>query len=136
MEKVRELSKEDKRSVEDLFSDDGANLLWNFESFIKHPDCFGVVLEINKRIVGFGSLIRYITPRHGLIGRLEDILVHPNFRGSGLGKLIIDGLISLGEELRLKQIILTSNPRRDIARYIYISRGFFLYETGVFVKNI
>jgi N-acetylglutamate synthase-like GNAT family acetyltransferase len=136
MEKVRELSKEDKGSVEDLFSADGANLLWNFESFIKHPDCFGVVLEINKRIVGFGSLIRYITPRHGLIGRLEDILVHPNFREGGLGKLIIDRLIALGEEFKLKQIVLTSNPKRDTARHIYLSRGFILYKTGVLVKNI
>jgi N-acetylglutamate synthase-like GNAT family acetyltransferase len=136
MAKIRELTGKDRKEVEHLFSTQGEVLLWDFNSFVEHPDCFGVVLEISEIIFGFGALIRYITPKHGLIGRLEDVLIHSDFQSGGLGKLIIDELITLGEKLQLRQIVLTSNPKREAARHIYVSRGFVLYETGVFVRNI
>lgn len=126
----------DKEKIEELFLAKNSTLKWDFLKFINHPDNFAAVLEENTQIIGFGALIRYHTPLHGIIGRLEDIFIHPNFQKKGYGKQIIAELIEIGENLKLQQIVLTSNPKRLAARHIYESLEFVLYETGVFVKNL
>ncbi|MDA3840630.1 MAG: GNAT family N-acetyltransferase [Patescibacteria group bacterium] len=133
---IRKLAISDQEKVEGLFLAKSSILKWNFPKFLDHSDCFGIVLEKNSQIIGFGALIRYNTPLHGTIGRLEDIFVHPDHQKKGYGKKIINELILLGEQLKLLQIVLTSNPKRAAARHLYTSLGFDLHETGIFVKNL
>lgn len=133
---IRLIKKEDKNAIAELFKLKNTNLEWDYEEFYEHPNCYAVVLIKDEQIIGFGALIEYMTPKHGKIGRLEDILVHPEHEGHGYGKLLIHTLIQSGINIKLKQIVLTSNPKREVARHIYTKFGFELYETGVFIKNL
>lgn len=135
MTNLRPIEVEDSDGIKALFLEKNSKLKWDFSKFLNHPDCFAVVAMKNRNIVGFGALIRYHTPLHGIIGRLEDIFVHPDYRGKSHGENIVKELMRLGQKLKLEQIVLTSNPKRQIARHIYLSLGFNLYETGLFVKN-
>ena len=59
-----------------------------------------------------------------------------NVEGRGFGREIMNELIELAKEKKLKKLQLTSSPKREVARALYKSLGFELIDTGVFILNI
>lgn len=66
------------------------------------------------------------------VGHIDDVVVHENFRGKGLGKMLTDAMIKKGKELGMRHIELTSNPKRLAAINLYQKAGFKKRETNVF----
>jgi len=66
------------------------------------------VALVNDRVVGTASLL--IEPKFihngGLVGHVEDVAVHPDQQGLGLGKLLVDKLIDECREAGCYKIIL------------------------------
>ena len=64
---------------------------------------------------------------------IEDVIVHDEFRGQGIGKALVKAAVShVKQSGQPYRIYLTSNPSRTAARNLYRSEGFEEYDTGVF----
>ena len=64
---------------------------------------------------------------------IEDVIVHDEFRGHGIGKALVKAAVShVKQSGQSYRIYLTSNPSRTAARNLYRSEGFEEYDTGVF----
>src|SRR5262245_9535020 len=72
-----------------------------------------VVAEIDGKVVGTASLIlekKYIH-RGGLVGHLEDVVVHRDHGGRGIGKELVEHLIDLAGSLRCYKVILNCTDK-------------------------
>jgi ribosomal protein S18 acetylase RimI-like enzyme len=143
MFKIRELKKTDSKELKVLFNQLVAHPK-DFNYFkkldinllIKDPGCHCIVIEHKGKLIGFGSIIIFLTPVYGYKGRIEDVIIHESHREKGLGKKISRELIKIAKKKKVKSIHLTSRPDRIPARKLYESLGFELKETGVFFLNL
>jgi glucosamine-phosphate N-acetyltransferase len=90
------------------------------ENFNKLPECHKlfVIEDITKNtIVSIGSLIIETKFIHncGKVGHIEDIVVDRNWRGKGLGKMMINYLSKLSDELKCYKCIL--NCSNDLIEF-------------------
>lgn len=95
-----------------------------------------VLLEENEKAIGFGALISYYLPTVGEIGKIEEVVIDENYRGQGLGKKLLQKLLEIAKEKKLKKVQLTSSPRREAARSMYQAAGFQIKDTNVFVLDL
>ncbi len=137
MSEIRDFEAKDKNQVEKLFLQlTGREVTINTKDLIGDQAVNCLVIEENEKVIGFASLIIYYLPTLGKMGEIEDGVVDEEYRGRGFGREIVEALISLAKEKKLKRIQLTSNPRRETARALYGKLGFEMRDTNVFVLNI
>ncbi len=131
--KFREFEKKDAEEITELFKQltDDVNKL-DVSELIGDPGCHCRVIEHDGKIIGFGCLIIHQIPTKGKVARVEDVVVHMHHRGKGLGKSLMNELITIAKGKGARHIDLTSNPTRVPARKLYESLGFKLRDTGVF----
>ncbi|MDO8529394.1 MAG: GNAT family N-acetyltransferase [bacterium] len=133
MIKFRRLKTSDKKNVEALFEKSKDKIVKiDARSLVKDKNCNCLVIENDKKIIGFGALIIHQVPTKGKMGKIEDIMVDSDYRGHGLGKKMMQELIKIAKNKKNKTVNLTSHPKRVEARKLYVSMGFELLETGVF----
>lgn len=72
-----------------------------------------IVIEDNNKIIGTGTLLieNKVIHNMGLVGHIEDIVIHNNYRKQGLGKKIIDKLINISIQSNCYKIILDCNEK-------------------------
>lgn len=70
----------------------------NWIAYINQSNFFAVVAEINSEIVGYGSLLIEIKVRGGRLGHIEDICVRRDFQKNGIGRTIVNHLMSLANQ--------------------------------------
>ena len=59
-------------------------------------------------------------------------MVHADYRGQGLGRMLLDRLLSEARALSPIEVQLTSKPARVAANRLYQSMGFQRKETNVY----
>ncbi|HOW60275.1 MAG TPA: GNAT family N-acetyltransferase [Candidatus Moranbacteria bacterium] len=137
MAKLRKLKHQDKKRVERLLCQlTGKETKINIKSLIKDKGCNCIVIEENKQVIGFGSLIVHQVPCEGYVARIEDVVIDSAWRGKGHGKRLTKELIAIAKNKKVKKINLTSNPKRITARNLYKNMGFEIYNTGVFKMDL
>lgn len=143
MPKIRRLQKKDRAQIIELFHQLVAepkkfnyfqNL--NIDLLIRDRNCHCLVIEHEGKVVGFGSIIIFLTPVHGFKGRIEDVVIHKDHRGQGLGKKLAKELIKIAKSKNVRSIHLTSKPSRAAAHNLYKTLGFEQKDTGVYVLNL
>ena len=78
-----------------------------------------------------------VDPVKGLkIFFLDYVSVLSIYRGNGLGKMLIDLVISLAKKESANFVMLTSSLKRCGARKIYFDKGFKIKDTDLFYKEI
>ena len=88
----------------------------------------------NDKLIGMG----WIFPRQTLLRKqavIEDMIVDQDYRKRGLGKELMDKLVSWAKEQRIEMIELTSNPKREAANGLYQNYGFKLHPTNHYLYN-
>ncbi|MDP3697593.1 MAG: GNAT family N-acetyltransferase [Candidatus Taylorbacteria bacterium] len=102
----------------------------NFRMIIfKDPD--------TNEVIGMASLYCYkALYAPGGVGRVEDVVIDERYRGKGLGKLIMQCLISLAKNRQLETLELTSNPQRVEANILYPKLGFNKHDTNYYVMDL
>lgn len=90
-----------------------------------------LLIEEDKQIAGMLTVGIYKSPT-GIKGWIEDVVVDDNYRGKGLGRIIMEHAISFTESLGVETLMLTSNPSRIAANKLYQSLGFEQKETNVY----
>jgi len=92
------------------------NLAPRFQKFIQAEHCFPVKLTEGNRIIGIGTTIC-----HEDSAWLACIIVHPEFRNKGLGKLITDYLVDSLDKNQFRTIYLIAT---DLGFPVYTKLGF------------
>jgi ribosomal protein S18 acetylase RimI-like enzyme len=89
-----------------------------------------------ERLLGTATLALLVTLADGLVGRVEDVIVSPEARGTGLGRSLMEALHAEAERLGVAYIELTSRPAREVANLMYVSLGYERRETNVYRLRI
>lgn len=62
----------------------------------KQSNVFSIVAQQpDGSVLGFGTLLVEIKIRGGKVGHVEDIATHPDFRNLGIGRAVIEKLVSI-----------------------------------------
>ncbi len=79
------------------------------------------------RVIGTGMLFveRKLIHGCGMVGHIEDIVVHDTYRGKNLGKVIIEYLTNLAQSLGCYKVILDCSEKNQqfYAKCGYITKG-------------
>lgn len=91
------------------------------DSFAAQSDCHACVAVRDGRLVAFGSVFFLNRVRGGRSGIIEDVVVAPDMRGQGVGRLIVDALIAAAVARGCFKVSLEAAAS---ARPFYASGGF------------
>lgn len=120
-ELMRQLRKEQAKKQDGTLSE--------LQDIVDAKNVWMVVVMEDGRIIGVGTL--YVLQKIGKrIGHVEDVVVHSDYRGKGLGVKIMQKIIELGKEQNVTTLNLTSRPGRGAANKLYQKVGFKLKETN------
>ena len=105
-----------------------------FNNINKDPNQELVVLEADDgTVVGTLQLsfLQYLTYQGGIRAQIEQVRVHENFRGKGLGKLLFQWAIDGAKEKGAHVVQLTTDKKRPDALRFYQELGFLASHEGM-----
>ena len=85
----------------------------------------------SSKVVGLLTLVVFYTPA-GSHARIEDVVVDKDFRGKSIGRILTEMAIDKSRDLKIKEVDLTSHPRRVAANKLYQKMGFEMRDTNVY----
>jgi N-acetylglutamate synthase-like GNAT family acetyltransferase len=125
-EACRQLWRELTQTHRDLYEDEsigGEGDLGDY--FDEHLDRAGAervwVAEMEGRVVGFTSLL---VSAEGSSGELEPIVVAPDVRGTGIGRMLVERVVECARELRLRRLDVRPVARNEHAIRFFHELGF------------
>lgn len=102
---------------------------------IKNPDTIVMGAWDGSVLAGIGVL-NIIQTLSSCVGDIDDVVVSKDCRGQGVGRTLMEAIISLAKDKGATRLRLTSAARRVEANGLYQSLGFKLRETNSYVFNI
>jgi len=107
--------------------------IW-INNFIKHPHSLLLVAEFDKQIIGMLFFVPNSKKKNSHTGEFG-VNVHPDFQGLGIGKKLIEILISWAKEnTQIEKVTLSVFDSNQHAIKLYKDLGFV--EEGRFIKAI
>jgi len=104
--------------------------------FFAITDTDNHITDTNNRIIGCATLCVFESPT-GRNASIEDVVVSSQYRGQGLGKMLMEHVIEYAKtELKNVDIHLTSRPHRLAANELYKKLGFQQKETNAYVMKV
>ena len=83
------------------------------------------VARVAGRIVGMVNLLFQVSTAEGCkVIQLEDLVVHPDFRGQGLGRQLMQEVTTFARREQFSRITLLTDAHNAIARRLYLLHGF------------
>lgn len=131
LETVSEADRRDLAALVATLDPDATFDVAAVNSAIRHGTALIFVKRQRKRIVAAATIARFSTPT-GTHYRIEDVIVHPDQRGKGLGRKLMQHLLDHLRTLRAGSVELTSRPARVAANALYRALGFTPRETNVY----
>jgi len=92
------------------------------------------VIKDNDRIIACGCLCVFHQPFQ-TDATIESVVVSENHRGEGLGRMLVEYLITEAKRLGVNELHLTSNPKRIAANELYVKLGFIKKETNCYIMK-
>ena len=96
---------------------------WSRQSFIEEitKNKFAIYLSasLNNTIVGYAGMWNVFGEGH-----ITNIAVHPEFRGNGIGSLLVEGLIEEARKEGISQLTLEVRKSNLVAQSLYKKYGF------------
>lgn len=98
-----------------------------FAHNLSRPDCFYYLATTEDRAIGFISLhITQLLHHNGAVGEIQEFYIDPDYRGKGIGKLLMHEVNQQATTQGLKSLEVTSNKRRTENVAVYERLGFTL----------
>jgi len=95
------------------------------DGLANHPSSLVLFEIFNEKIVGFATcFINFSTFKVKPYLNIHDFFVHPDYRGKGLAKKLMEELISISEERKYCKINLEVREDNRVAQGLYHSMGF------------
>jgi (aminoalkyl)phosphonate N-acetyltransferase len=115
------------KSMEELSRDklDRTSLINIFSANLQEPYIHYFIAELNNQPAGFASL--YIQPllHHAApVGEIQEMVVMPEFRSTGVGKRLLDHITLLAAQKGCCLLELASSHSRIEAHRFYVREGF------------
>ncbi|MEO7573647.1 MAG: GNAT family N-acetyltransferase [Acidimicrobiales bacterium] len=82
-------------------------------------------------VVGVATLAAFPIPT-AVRSWVEDVIVDEARNNQGIGRLLLDAMVTRAAELGAKTVDLTSRPSREAANHLYLKAGFVERETTVY----
>lgn len=101
------------------------------KAFLSHPDIHCFVAEYQGEIVGTGSL-HLIQKTNRILGLIEDVVVLPKSQGKGIGKALLEKLISTSKKHGCYKTILNSKEKNI---KFYEKQGFIANEIQMIIRH-
>ncbi|MCJ7466000.1 MAG: GNAT family N-acetyltransferase [Maribacter sp.] len=124
--KISELYKQLNANIQQLPI---KNILQDNENLI-----FAICQEDDK-LVGMAMMATYQVIS-GYKGIIEDVVVDENYRRKGIGRKLMERLLSEGKKGQLTEILLFSGHHRLPAINLYKSLGFVLKDSGLYTLKL
>lgn len=105
------------------------------EETVTAPASHLYVMRHEGHIIGCYTLGLFHSPT-GRKASVEDVVVHTDYQGQHLGKLLIGHAINQLRQWAPIHVQLTSRPHRVAANALYKSVGFLPKDTNVYVMNL
>ena len=98
---------------------------------VRHGETLVFAIRSRGRIIASATAARFPTPtdEHW---RIEDVVVDGKYRGRGLGRRLMDGVLLALKRMNVRKVELTSRPSRVAANALYRSLGFTRRTTNVY----
>ncbi|UUF15228.1 MULTISPECIES: GNAT family N-acetyltransferase [Flavobacterium] len=98
-----------------------------FNENISNPKNLYLIAENENEGLGFVSFHTQNLLNHcGLVGEIQEFFIHQNYRGQGVGRLLINEILNFADQNYLKSIEVTTNKKRVENVAIYENLGFEL----------
>lgn len=82
-------------------------------------------------VMGMVTLVLY-SVLSGMRARIEDLVVEPRWRGSGIGAQLVEAAVARARAAGADVVDLTSNSQREAANRLYLRLGFVHWPTNVY----
>jgi ribosomal protein S18 acetylase RimI-like enzyme len=107
-----------------------------FDAIDRDPNNILVVAEVEQSIIGMLQLtfIPYLTHIGSWRCLIEGVRIHPEYRGKGLGRTLIEWSIDAARKRQCQIVQLTSDKQRPEALRFYESLGFNATHEGFKLK--
>ncbi len=107
-----------------------------FNLNLQNPFITYFVAEISENLIGFISLHKqYLLHHCGLVGEIQEFFVAQNYRGIGVGKLLMETVKKDAIESKIHEIEVTTNKKRIENVSVYEGLGFELSHNKFTMKN-
>ena len=105
------------------------------EAVVNDANSHAYIIRAEGRIVAAATLC-IIHTLEFTNACIEAVVVSSKYRGQGLGRLLVEHMISEARRMNVHSIHLTSNPKRVAANKLYQSLGFTKYDTNCYVYDL
>lgn len=95
---------------------------WSKNSFIqelKNPLAYYLVILKDDKVAAFGGFWKVLDEAH-----VNNIAVHPDFRGKHLGDMIVEAMTKLAAEIEIREMTLEVRASNTPAKNLYTKYGF------------
>lgn len=94
---------------------------------LSSPDCFYYIATTAGRAIGFISLhIAQLLHHNGAVAEIQEFYIDPDYRGQGIGKLLMHEVNIQAGKLDVKSLEVASGKRRTENVAVYERLGFTL----------
>lgn len=107
----------------------------DYARLVESPASKLFLLQCADIVAGMLTLGLYASPT-GTKAWIEDVVVDEEYRGSGLGRELVEHAIEYCKAEGVGTVYLTSNPKRVAANALYQSLGFERKETNMYKMNL
>lgn len=94
---------------------------------LEDPDVAVFVADFNGDLIGYAYAavegFDYITLR-GPAGLLHDIVVEPDYRGRGVGRMLLEAALAFLKSRGAPRVVLSTAERNEVAQRLFASVGF------------
>lgn len=98
-----------------------------YEDNLSNEHCFYWVAEAGDEIIGFISLhIQQLLHHCGAVGEIQEFYIDRDFRGRGIGRLLMNKVEQCAGARSVKSLEVTSNQKRAENVKVYERLGFKL----------
>lgn len=124
--RLHSLTDDDARAIESLLPQLSLSATFDralLEASIAHEAIDLFVARLDGEIVGMATLVSFPLPT-GVRGHVDDVVVDESRRGEGIGRRLLDDIIRVAHDRRMRTLDLSSRPSRQAAIGLYESLGF------------
>lgn len=97
---------------------------WTREAFVtelRNDKAHYIVLTKDEEVIGYGGFWKIIDEAH-----FTNLAIHPQHRGRGLGKELIQGMMDLARSLDIENATLEVRKSNETALKAYSTLGFYI----------